>query len=122
MRRRAWLSAALEGFDDDHASAATGAWAGEQRRLVGVGDGIRLLMRHVEQFPRPGQVFGAVAIGEEAVVSDAVEAQRQDMNEEASDELVRRECHDLLAVASLGAGVLPLEGDALVVEADEAAV
>ena len=47
---------------------------------------------------------------------------RQDVDEEAADELVGGERHDLVAVAALDAVVLPLEGDAVVVERDQAAV
>jgi len=39
--------------------------------------------------------------GEQAVVADAVEAFWQDVDEEAADELVDRECHDLLPFARL---------------------
>jgi hypothetical protein len=55
--------------------------------------------------------------GEKAVVADAVEARWQDMHQEAADELVGVERHQL--VVSLGAFeavILPLEGDVLVVE------
>ena len=40
---------------------------------------------------------GAMAIGEEAVVADAMEAVGQGVQEEAADELVRRELHDFAA-------------------------
>ena len=43
-------------------------------------------------------------------------------DEEAADELVAGERHDLGPLASLGAVVLPLEGGSLGVESDEAAV
>jgi len=51
------------------------------------------------------------------VVADAVEAARQDVQEKAADELVGRERHRLEPVAALDPVVLPLEGDALLVEA-----
>ena len=65
--------------------------------------------------------FSARAIGEQAVVTDAVEAAGQHVDEEAADELVGRQCHDLLPVPALGAVVLPPEDDAGVVAGDEAA-
>ena len=52
-------------------------------------------------------------------MADAVEAARQYVEEEAADELVGRERHGLEPVAAFDPIVLPLEGDALVVERDE---
>jgi len=40
------------------------------------------------------------AAGEQAVVADAVEARRQDVDEESADELGGSECHDLLAITT----------------------
>ena len=55
-------------------------------------------------------------------MSDAVEAVRQDMDEEASDELMCSEGHGLISLAALGPVVLPFEGDGVGVEGDEAAI
>jgi hypothetical protein len=44
-------------------------------------------------------LIGAGSLGEQAVVSDAVEALRQDMDEEAADELVCCERHHLVKEA-----------------------
>jgi len=54
-------------------------------------------------------------------VSDAVEALGQDVDEEAADELTRRQCHCLIPVAPLDPVILPLEGDVLVVDRDQPA-
>src|SRR5262245_28675240 len=70
----------------------------------------------------PGEVLGALAIGEQAVVTDAVEAAGQYVDEEAADELIAGQRHDLDPLPSLGAIVLPPEGDAVVVEGDQPAV
>ena len=51
-----------------------------------------------------------------------MKAARQHVQEKAADELVGRERHGLEPLASLDAVVLPLEGDALVVELDEARI
>ena len=59
--------------------------------------------------------------GEQAVVADAVEAARQDVQEKAADELGGVERHGLEPVAAFDPVVLPLEGDAGVVERDEPA-
>src|SRR6267378_7092053 len=105
--------AALESLDDDHAAAA--ARTRLRERLVGLGavgiPGLGLCRGHVEQTADPGDVVGACGAGEQAVVADAMEALRQDVDEEAADELAGGECHDLLAITSFGAIILPSEGD-----------
>jgi hypothetical protein len=78
--------------------------------------------RRVEQLAHPPDVLDAGSVGEEAVVADAMEPARQDVDQEAADELVGSQCHDLLALATLGAIVLPLEGDAVAIERDQAGV
>ena len=67
-------------------------------------------------------VGGAVAIGEQPVVADAMEALRQDVHQEAADELVRGERHRLVAGGAVGAIILVSEGDAVVVAGDQSAV
>src|ERR1700738_663562 len=71
---------------------------------------------------RPRDVVGARAAGEQAVVTDAVEALRQDVDQEATDELAGGERHELLARAAIGTIVLPSEGDAGAVAGDQPAV
>ena len=61
-----------------------------------------------------------MAVGEEANVADAMEAVRQGVLQEAADELVGRQGHELgLAVLAV---VLPGEADLAVGEPDEPAV
>ena len=55
-------------------------------------------------------------------MADAVEAARQDVQEKAADELGGVEDHGLDPVAALDPAVLPFEGDAPVIEPNEAAV
>jgi len=55
-------------------------------------------------------------------VADAVEARRQDVDQESADELGDRECHDFLAIPTLGAIVLPSESDRGAVAGDQSAV
>jgi hypothetical protein len=110
----------LECLDDDHAAAAAGTRMRERLRLAGLagGGGVRgagLYRQHVEQAAGSGNVVGARAAGEQAVVTDAVEARRQDVDQESADELAGGECHDLLAITTFGAIVLPSEGDAIAV-------
>src|SRR6266849_6136792 len=60
--------------------------------------------------------------GEQAVVTDAVKARWQDMHQEAADELVGIERHHPVSLPAFEAVILPFEGDALVIERDQAAV
>jgi len=116
-RRRA----AREGLDDDHAAAA--AWT---CRLVAIGSigigGLALGLWPSEQLAGTRDVVGAGGLGQQAVVADAVEALGQDVDEESADELVCGECHALVSVSALDSVVLPLEGDAVLVECDQAAI
>ena len=61
-----------------------------------------------------------MAVGEEANVADAVEAVGQGVQEEAPDELVRGEPHEL--GGAFLAIVLPGEGDVILVAGDEPAI
>ena len=67
-------------------------------------------------------IAGPIGIGEEAVMSNAVETVRQDVDQKAADELVDIECHPLVAVVGLGPVILPFERHARAVEGDEPAV
>ena len=84
--------AALENLDDDHASAAAWARVREGGRLVAIFIigicSLALGLLATEQLAGACDVVGAGSLGEQAIVSDAVEALRQDMDEEAADELV----------------------------------
>ena len=51
-------------------------------------------------------------LGEQAVVADAMEPARQDVEQEPADELVGAERHDLLTVGSVAAIILVAESDA----------
>src|SRR6266851_1757013 len=69
-----------------------------------------------------GDVVGARATGEQAIMADAVEATWQDVDQEAADELAGGQCHELLAIKTIGAIVLPSEGHAGAVAGDQPAV
>ena len=56
-------------------------------------------------------------IGEQPVVADAMEALRQDVDEEAADELTGCEGDDFVSRAAISAIILVPEGDAVVVGA-----
>ena len=69
-----------------------------------------------------GDIVGAVAIGEQAVMPDMVESFGEDVDQEAPNELMDRQAHDLVAISTFGSIVLPGEGDGPVVDADQPAV
>ena len=59
---------------------------------------------------------------EPTVITDTVKALWQDMHQEAADELVGVEPHQLVSLGTFDVVVLPLDGDAVVVERDQAPV
>ena len=77
---------------------------------------------YAEELAGQCDIAGAIAVGEEAVVADAVKPVGQYMDQEAADELVDVERHQLVASVGLGPVILPFEGHALAVEGDEPAV
>ena len=96
-----WCVAGLEGLDDDHPPAAGRAGIGEHRRLIGIHIiGLALWCWDAEQPARAVEVLGTAAVGEQAVVSDAVAALGQDVEEETTDELVRGQRHGLVSLAA----------------------
>lgn len=107
---------------------ADGTEAQWWRRRFGVrGDGLsrifgrgRIWAVRGEQGAAEGEVASAVTIGQQAVVPNAREAVRKDVEEEAAKELRRVESHDLLVIGV--AIVLPPEGDRTVVEGEDAAI
>src|SRR4051794_41835035 len=108
-RRRRGLVPARERLDDDHGPAAAGTRrARVQRLLRWVIDG----RRDGQEMAGEGKAGLAGGAGEQAVVTDAVKALGQDVDQEAADELVGRERDDLLPVGPAAAIVLVAEGDA----------
>jgi len=70
-----------------HATAAARARVREQLGFGGLGaaviPGLGLCRRHVEQAARLGDVIGARAAGEQAIMANAEEAVRQDLDQES---------------------------------------
>ena len=119
-------AATLEYLDDDHAPTATWAWMRGWLgltviRTAGVG-GLPGRLWDVEQLTGASDVPGPAAIGEQAVMADAVEPAGQHVDEEAADELVDGECHHFGPLLLLGAIILPFESNPGIVERDDAAV
>ena len=112
--------ATLEGLDDDH--AATAVWAGMRVVMIGGIGGLSLAHWDGEQLASARDVVSAGSPGQQAVVADAVEAAWQHMDQKPADELVGCQRHPLVSIAAFDPVVLPPEGDALLVECDQAAV
>src|SRR6266481_8888561 len=127
-----WLLPPQEGLDDEHAAAAARAgmlWCFRlfglsACRSLGVGrlDGVDRDEWHCEQLADTGDILGAGLAGEQTVVADAMKALWQYMHQEAADELGGIERHHLVSPGAFAAVILPLEGDAVVIERDQAAV
>jgi len=122
------MSVRRDCLDDDQLSAAT--WARQREdtgRLVGIAEAIVIDVIVVwrvdpEQMPDPGDIGGPVAVSIEAVVADAVLALWQHMDQEPADELVGLQGHSGMPPGAVDAVILDAEGDALVVDPDQAAV
>ena len=123
--------ASFEPLDDDHATAAAEAEIC-RLRLGSIGtigsigtdcfDGINGNYWRREQFAGAGDVLGALAAGEQAIIADAVEARGQHVDKKAANELVGGERHHLVAVGTFDSVVLPFESDAFLVACDQAAI
>ena len=122
------LASGRDGLDGDHLPAAASRAAAQ--RLAGQGlaavavvaGRLRLGLRlgHGEQAAAQHQLAPPVAVGEEAEMPDAVEAGRQEVEQEAPDELGGGQRHRLEAVRL--AVVLEAEAHAPAVEGQEALV
>ena len=77
---------------------------------------------HTEQASAKRKLVGAMSVGKEAVVANAMEAIRQHMEEEAANELGDRDSHDFALVIAAFPIVLPAEGDVGLVEIEQATV
>jgi len=122
-RRNRWrtrLHPALEGLDDEHAPAAAGTgrpWIWRLDRL-----NARDWRWHRKQSPGAGDVGLAAGAGEQAVVADAMEALRQNVEQEAPDEFIGAERHHTITVSAVAAIILVAEGHAVFIERDQPAV
>src|SRR5258705_8762683 len=115
-----WGCTTLEDFDDDQATAAAGT---DGLALIGGGsDGLAFRFCNGEQLTGAGDVVGARAFGEQAVVADSGQTPWQHVDEEAAGELVDRECHGVLPFALPGAVVLSFLGHTRILTRDHTAV
>ena len=106
--------------DDDHAATAAGTgW----EPVGGLWRFDRLRRRcHGKQFAGTCDIGLAGGTREQAVVADAVETVRQDMEQEAADELARCERHDALPLRTVAAVIFVAEGDTGLVERNQTLV
>ena len=116
------LAAGLKSLDDEHAAAAARARVCERLCRIGLADLLGRRWVEVQEFTHGLNGLDAIAASKQAVVTDAVEALGQDVDEEAADELVDVERHRGVATRSFDPVVLDLEGDLPAVERDQAAV
>ncbi|BCH21596.1 hypothetical protein MesoLjLb_13810 [Mesorhizobium sp. L-8-3] len=97
-----------EHLKHDHAAATAGAWRAEVVRFFRAVVSRRC--GDVQQFASQCETGLAGGAGEQPIVADAMEATRQDMKQEAADELVGGERDDLLAIGAVATIVLVAEG------------
>ena len=117
----------LEAFHKLHSTAATGAWRRLDRRGLVIIDAVavcsfEVTSWHIEQAAAQRQFVGAMTIGKQPVVTNTIEPVRQNMKQEAANELASGECHGLALCLSLLVVVLPAKADMLISEFDEPAI
>lgn len=126
-----WCSGILRWRDcveDDQSPTAAWAWQRKNTgKLIGIAGACAISAIPVwragpEKMPDPCDIGGPAAIAKVAVVADTMLPLRQDMNEEATDELGRGQCHGGVAARAFEAVIFDAEGDAPVVHAYQAAV
>ena len=124
MGRR--LGAGFEGLDDDHATAASRARRLGRLLLIdglaGTDIGSRVMVLRRQETAGQGDIVGAMAVGEQTVMPDMVEAFWEDVDQEAPDEFMDRQVHGFITISAFGSIILPGEGNGLVVDADQPAV
>ena len=107
-----------EPFDDHHRSTTLGA-APEIVRVRGVLIGQRFLCC-AEQVKAEGQESGASPVGQETKVADAYEAFGEQVQQEAAQEFIERDSHELLFVVV--SRVAPAKSDLAMRKRDQAMV
>ena len=83
---------------------------------------IRRRLGNIEQGSAKRELVGAVSVGKETVVTNAMEATRQYVEEEAAYEFGDVNSHDFALVNAVFPIVLPAEGDVGRVEIEQATV
>src|ERR1700674_3037239 len=124
-RRSADVLRSCESLDDEHRCAAVPAHEGGPDAVssaVVAGFSDRWLWPVMQKFTSGGDVSLAVGVGEQPVVTDAMETRWQHMQQESAHELVGRHGHGFVASTPMFAVVLPTERDAAIVTRNESRV
>src|SRR6516162_6147100 len=118
------LTAGRKSLNDDHAAATARTRMRGGRRLAGTAGVVSFVLRFCrgEQLARSREVFRAGRLGQKPVVTNAMEALRQDVDEEAADELTCCERHNFVARLAVATTILVTEGDAGLVEGNQSAI
>jgi hypothetical protein len=97
------LATRLEGLDDDHTPTAARAGTRQLGLIIGACFFLGLLEDGgtAQELAEASDVGGPVAIGKQSIVADTVKTLREDVHEEAANELVRVERHRLPAIGSI---------------------
>ena len=112
----------IEGFKNFHAAATArarrwfvvgGAWVAVVIVVV-----IRRRGGNIEQASAKRELVGAMAVGKEAVVTNAMEPTRQYVEEETADELGNLDSHDFALGTAVFPIIFPTEADVGLIEID----
>ena len=119
-----WIGAGLEAVNDDHAAIAGRAREAQDSWIVVILDKLVGLAWRcgAKQGPDAIKIGGALAVGEQAVMADPMEPVREDVEQEAPDELEGCDGHDLSLEPTTSTVVLVVEGNAVVGGVDQAIV
>ena len=118
----------FEGLDNNHGCAARFAGVGAGSWVVVTGFCFWRIDTRVigtviaEELPQFLQLLNTNVVGEKPVVTDAMQARRQYVDKKAAYELIAAQGHGFVSIRPFAAIVFPLEGDAVFVTGDEAAV
>jgi len=78
--------------------------------------------RHLKELSTQHELVSAVAVGEQAIVANAMKAVWQHVQQETTHELARVKPHDLVFVVAVVAVILPAKTDMLIGEIEQPAV
>ena len=117
------MLSACEGLDDEHRRAAVSAnEGGPGAEVIGAviaGGSGRRWRGLMQKRASGGDVALAFGVGEQSVVTDAMKARGQHVQQEAAHELIGRQAHPFEACTPVFAVVLPAERDAAIVQCHE---
>src|SRR3984893_1115115 len=116
----------VECLNDPHTATATRTGRrvviGCTALLVIVAIGFRRSGRYFKELSTQHELVGAMAVGGQAIVANAMEAVGQHMEQEPTRELARVKPHDLAFMLAVLPIILPAKADVIVVDFEEATV